>query len=45
MVAKIIDKLEIANMSFCTSYTLGCAEKVEHLDSGMLAEAEQKRSL
>ena len=51
MAVKMIDKLEIAYMSFYASYTvvmeLDMKKKVEegNFDSRMVAEAERKRSL
>ena len=50
MAAKTVDELEIVYMSFCAWYTiimeLDTKEKVEeeNLDSGIVAEAERKRS-
>ena len=51
MAVKMIDKLEIAYMSFYASYTvvmeLDMKKKVEegNFDSRMVAEVERKRSL
>ena len=50
MVAKMIDKLEIAYVFFrtiCCHNGIGYKEKVEeeNLDSGMVTEVEWKRSL
>ena len=50
MVAKMIDELEIAYMFLCIIHChnwIGYKEKIEeeNLESGMVTEAERKRSL